>query len=160
MLSGRRMTLLDDLNWFLANFDAIAKRYLDEWIAVSQGQVVAHAGLVPVLRRQLDAAGIRRALVTRTGERARRAVAGADMTRIAVSHCDMPSVRDPDPEGDGSRCAGSIRRRKAGRNSGGQSVRRWQLLSEIRTASIGILSSGIRTTGSGRPDGRKSRTFA
>ena len=55
-----------DTDWFLANFDAVLRDYPDQWVAVSNGQVVAHAGSVGDLRRQVKEQRLTRVFIGRS----------------------------------------------------------------------------------------------
>lgn len=55
-----------DLDWFIANFERLLLRYPDEWLAIRDGEVVAHAGSVRELKAALRSAGITRPFIGRT----------------------------------------------------------------------------------------------
>jgi uncharacterized protein DUF5678 len=55
-----------DLDWFLANFQAIVASYPDEWLAIADQKVVAHATTPDELRRQIKHLGIQRPLIVRS----------------------------------------------------------------------------------------------
>ena len=55
-----------DTDWFLENFDQILERYPDEWVAVCEEQIVAHAGSVRELQGQIKALGLKRVFIGRS----------------------------------------------------------------------------------------------
>lgn len=55
-----------DLDWFILNFESLLTQYPDEWLAISNQEVVAHAKSVGELSRQTRGLGIRRPFIGRS----------------------------------------------------------------------------------------------
>ena len=62
-----RKHLQEDLTWFLSQLEAISAELGEQFVAVKDRQIVAHAATMPELREQLQRLGIKRPLITRSG---------------------------------------------------------------------------------------------
>jgi hypothetical protein len=63
--SGKRLE--DDLAWFLLHLQALSAEIGEQFVAVKDRKIVAHAATMPELREQLQRLGIKRPLITRSG---------------------------------------------------------------------------------------------
>ncbi len=59
-----------DLDWFLKNFNELFAKHPNEWIAIKNRTVVAHAATTKELRRRIEQAGVTCPFIARTTRQA------------------------------------------------------------------------------------------
>lgn len=53
-----------NMDWFLANMTSLVAKYPDEWLAISNQNVIAHSPSLPELQKMVQAKGIENPFVT------------------------------------------------------------------------------------------------